>query len=816
MNRLTPVLRLTTATVAFLLINCGGGSDAPQPDAVSATGARLTVDFLGGTDVSGFLFDFERVPCDANDSFDPFTHSAGPIELEDMSAPSGLDSPGVLDEQSHHLLADHLVVLAAGCYDVVATPVDNEGETSQDCAPGSQDGVAVTDGQTTSVFLLSQCDGSGSGAVNAAVALNHPPTVTDVSIEPTNLLHECQPATACVTVFDVDGDPLELEWEQTSGPALFNAPAILTTTTSGSVGTQTTQCVEIIPQGEGAYGIEVTAYDLLDDGTRVHDLVAPEATSVASFIFPVHVSVEPEFQCWDDALQDLAYHEGVEPVLRQGGCDWTTPAELFCDATYVASVGKSLNETCPGGTFDAEASYPGCDEPINGGGGGPGGGGAVNGFLGMDTFGDSGSQVVYSVAKDGSGNIYTTGSFTGQVDFGSGSLTVSSGLRDVFVAKYDSDGDHIWSKRFGHLFEDEGYAIAVDSEGDAIVTGRSRGASFGTSETGCTQCEDGSFLLKLDGDTGDTIWVGLFGKNGSAGGILYSLVGAEVIVDQDDNIYWGGSLRGNQSVGGSTISANTDSSAGFVAKYAQNGAFTWHTKFGGSGPAYVNGLAIHGDDPVVTGRFAGTLQYAGINYPSAGNYDAFLTRLTDTGAHLWTLAEGGTGFDEGTSAAVTPTGEVLATGRFSGSVDFGGGAIQSAGDTDVFTLKVASTGGFLWANGFGGVEHDTPNKLFSTASGGACLAGNFRQDFDFAGQQITSAGDGDFFTAHLDVFGNQVAATPFGGASMDAMYGMAMSPSGETTLVGSFHGMVDFGGGVVTSAGGTDGFILRITNPCDG
>ena len=76
-------------------------------------------------------------------------------------------------------------------------------------------------------------------------------------------------------------------------------------------------------------------------------------------------------------------------------------------------------------------------------------------------FGDEEEQVGISAAIDPSGNTIVAGSFWGTVDFGGGALT-SAGAQDIFVAKFDPDGLHLWSKRFGDGTGQEYAFVAVD------------------------------------------------------------------------------------------------------------------------------------------------------------------------------------------------------------------------------------------------------------------------------------------------------------------------------------------------------------------
>ncbi len=89
-------------------------------------------------------------------------------------------------------------------------------------------------------------------------------------------------------------------------------------------------------------------------------------------------------------------------------------------------------------------------------------------------FGGTGGDFGAAIAVDGAGNVLVTGQFSGTVDFGGGALT-NAGSRDIFLAKYDAAGAHLFSQRFGDTDFDSGAAIAVDGAGNVLVTGSFEG-----------------------------------------------------------------------------------------------------------------------------------------------------------------------------------------------------------------------------------------------------------------------------------------------------------------------------------------------------
>jgi len=109
-----------------------------------------------------------------------------------------------------------------------------------------------------------------------------------------------------------------------------------------------------------------------------------------------------------------------------------------------------------------------------------------------------------SIAVDASSNIYVTGYFSISATFGTTTLT-SSGYDDIFVAKLDSSGNWLWAKHAGSTISDAGESITVDSSGNSYITGYFKySASFGTITLTSSGVKD-IFVAKLDSN-GNWVW----------------------------------------------------------------------------------------------------------------------------------------------------------------------------------------------------------------------------------------------------------------------------------------------------------------------
>ncbi|HAQ03406.1 MAG TPA: hypothetical protein DCQ88_01180, partial [Acidimicrobiaceae bacterium] len=201
------------------------------------------------------------------------------------------------------------------------------------------------------------------------------------------------------------------------------------------------------------------------------------------------------------------------------------------------------------------------------------------------SFGGSGSHSLYSnsVAVDSSGNVYTTGQLWSTADFdpgaGTTNLTSVSGT-DVFVSKLDSSGDLVWAANFGGegTSAEDGTSVAVDSSGNAYITGEFTGpADFdpGAGTTTLTPappnnasdcpCNREVFVLKL-GSSGDLVWAKNFGN--------YSGEEVESIaVDSSGNVYTTGRFSGTVDFdpGPGTANLGDEYSNVFVSKLDSSG-----------------------------------------------------------------------------------------------------------------------------------------------------------------------------------------------------------------------------------------------------
>lgn len=354
-----------------------------------------------------------------------------------------------------------------------------------------------------------------------------------------------------------------------------------------------------------------------------------------------------------------------------------------------------------------------------------------------------GVDTAYGIATDPLGNSYITGSFEGTLTLGTISLS-SYGDKDIFVAKLDTDGNWLWANHAGGLSADAGYAMDIDSSGYSYITGYfTNSASFGDEVISGFGNWD-IFAAKLD-PAGNWIWAGEAGGMGydvgwgisaddsgnfwvagefsqtavfadtyltSLGGsnCFICLVGSDLEMqwvervgstnmssgfgvgnDGGGNCYLAG-MFGSTAIFENNFGSITKTSEGetdaFIAKLDEYGTWLWANSCGGQDYDGAHDVSLSGDYVCITGFYYDEFSINGNIIPNSGFSDILLGRLDNAGNWIWAAGAGGPGLDNGNGIRVLPNGRCYVTGDFEGTASFGPLQETSAGQTEIFVLKL--------------------------------------------------------------------------------------------------------------------------------
>jgi len=384
-------------------------------------------------------------------------------------------------------------------------------------------------------------------------------------------------------------------------------------------------------------------------------------------------------------------------------------------------------------------------------------------FIWANQIGGAGFENARAIHIDSNDDVYTTGEFSGTVDFdpGVGTFNLNSVSSVCYISKLSSAGVFTWAKIIEANANNIGTSISTDGSSNVYITGSYMGtADFDTGPSITNIISQGAediFVLKLD-VAGNYIWSETLGSTGTD-------VGQAISLDASGNIYTSG---------------------------------------------YYGNLMDFDNGP-------GTATYT-----PAGQSDIFILKLDQTGNFVWAKSIGGTDIDQAMANDVDASGNVYTTGNFKGTVDFDPGVgtfnLTSAGLEDIFISKLNPSGNFEYAGKLGGAQSDFGYGI-AADDGDIHTSGLFSASGDFdpgvANYSLTSQGNDDILvhkmrqcTALSSSVTIQDVTTCNGYSNGSA----TITPSGNGPLV---YAWLPFGGNSVTATNlGSGNYTCNITNTC--
>lgn len=454
-------------------------------------------------------------------------------------------------------------------------------------------------------------------------------------------------------------------------------------------------------------------------------------------------------------------------------------------------------------------------------------------------IGGEGYEEGTAIQTDAAGNVYTTGRFESTVDFdpNAGVFNLNSnffGDPDAFVSKLDALGNFVWAKRLGGTGKDVGKALALDASGNVLTAGEF--ASNGDFDPG-----PGTFILspyggidayvsKLD-NTGNFLWARAWGSTLDDRAI-------SVATTNNGDVLIAGNFVGTADFDPSPSGIVNVGSAGagdvFLLKLDAAGNYVWNKRIGSTGQDEVGSMVLDAAGNIyLTGFFQGTVDFdpgSGF-FPlvSAGNNDAFVVKLDPSGNLVWAKRVGGSGPDRGYGIAFDALNNaVYTTGVFELTADLDPGTgtanFTSAGQQDIYVLKLDAAGNLTWAKQMGGALPDYALAIAVSPLGDVFTTGGFYGPSDFdpgpGAANLYAAGGFDIYLSKLDAAGIYVWGKQLVGQNLTNSYdvgqAIAIDSQGCVLSTGVFNNPVDFNPGtpnLTLTPFGFDAYIQKMC-PC--
>lgn len=303
-------------------------------------------------------------------------------------------------------------------------------------------------------------------------------------------------------------------------------------------------------------------------------------------------------------------------------------------------------------------------------------------YLWSKRMGVAGSQQVTSLAVNAAGEVVVGGTFDGTLVCPFGCIT-SLGGQDIFLYKFNAQGQQQYIKLYGDPAEQLLNAVAFDPAGNLLLAGQLQGSTtdFGGGALGSAGGFD-AFVVKLD-PMGTHLWSRRYGDP-------IDQRAASVVADPAGNVIVAGNFASSINFGALDIQ-----SAGFndlfVLKLDPDGAYLWANTYGDATDQLAGGIGTDAAGNIaLTGAFEGKIDFGGGPLSSTVTYDVFVAKLTDMGAHIWSKGYGNSASQVGGALHVSATtGEIFVTSTAAGTIDFGNGPLTSAGVEDVTLAKIS-------------------------------------------------------------------------------------------------------------------------------
>lgn len=444
-----------------------------------------------------------------------------------------------------------------------------------------------------------------------------------------------------------------------------------------------------------------------------------------------------------------------------------------------------------------------------------------------ESSGNTSNDQGRSVATDINGNIFMTGYFNGStITFGDTTLT-SEGNGDIFIVKYDANGNVLWAKSAGGTDYDLSNGITTDASGNVLITGSFESETMIFETITLTNADNTGiysdiFIAKYDA-SGNVLWAKRAGETESD-------VSNGITTDASENVFITGYFHSPAITFGTTTLNNTTPLIPyediFIVKYDPSGNVLWAKSAGSttSSSPSDKGQSITTDASghvFMTGYFEGdtiTFDYITLTNTYQNFGDIFIVKFDTNGNVIWAKSAGSISNDLGYSLVADATGNVFISGYFSGqTITFGSTTLINANQSlsfteDAFIVKYNSAGNVLWAKSAGGTSREYSHSLTTDTDGNAYMLGEFFSPaIAFGTTTLTNEGTADIFIAKYDPNGNLDWAESAGNIGMDYGLGISTDSNNNIYLTGGFNApSITFGTTTLINAGAIDVFIAKV------
>lgn len=360
-----------------------------------------------------------------------------------------------------------------------------------------------------------------------------------------------------------------------------------------------------------------------------------------------------------------------------------------------------------------------------------------------------------------------------------GDVSENFGSSDIWIIKLSNTGDIEWEKTYGGSNTEQATSIRQTSDTGYIVSGYTNSSD---GDISASNVQADFWVLKLS-NTGNIEWEKTYG------GTALDL--AEFIEQTND----GGYIVTGQT--GGDVDGFNGVIDFWVLKLSNVGDIEWERVLGGSGVDLPKDIRQTNDSGYIVAGASNTVN---------GFHDFWVLKLASDGSTQWEKRYGGTAVDFPQHIELTSDGGYIIVGS-SNSND--GDVSGNNGNTDIWVLKITSSGIIEWEKSIGGSNVDQANSVKQTLDGGYILAGSSASN---DGNASSNMGSFDYWLVKLSQIGDIEWEKSFGGSNLDSTSSIEQISNSEYIVVGN---STSSDGDVNLNQGNYDVWVLKISTVLD-
>ncbi len=428
------------------------------------------------------------------------------------------------------------------------------------------------------------------------------------------------------------------------------------------------------------------------------------------------------------------------------------------------------------------------------------------------SVGGPGVEMIEGLAFDDARNLYLAGHASAGFEFRGHSVPAfGRSSRMSFVISMAPDGSVRWVRTFGGDDDMQVNSLALSPDGRVAIGGRIHGPTELGDRIVRPALHNDGVVLMLDRDRGHLLWAWQLGASGRGQlrHVAFAPDGSLVVAGD----YAGSTELGGIRLD----SGSTDGRAPFLGRLRRDGVPSWVRGASGANNGRFWQVAIADDSVFAVGFTNRKTRFDATHGIDTGDeIQAIAARYElATGNLVWLRDYGSRAHGEELVALSVRGRRLIAGGTYDGTPTFGAIPLPAGGRGDALVVELSpATGDVMWARGIAGPLYQQIRQVELTPSGDIVAMGRFAGELRFApGDAVPSikaveAEDG--FVLDVETGGRVQRVRSFGTRFPEKPRVMTRDPDGVLTLAGTFRDRLAVEDRVLTGRGSIEAFVFQL------